>query len=412
MDKKIKVLAIPPDFTGVGYFRCISPHKRMHELFGDEIDVTLKHDINYGDVEYFKQFDIIYFNRPVIAPEGREKWLGLIDKLRKEDNVKFVYDIDDYWDVGQAHPSYGMQVRAKTDEFIKESFKHMDAITTTTEIFAEKIRKFNKNVYVIPNAIDPNEEQFKPIEKKYDKIRFGFVMGAQHIRDIELLHGMVNRLPKDVLEKIEIVLCGFDLRGTIEYLDIDGKIKTRPILPQETPWYAYEHILTDGYKIVSEPYRNWLFNNIPNADYPHREMEHYRRQWTKPVNEYATHYNEIDVLMAPLNECPFNECKSQLKVIEAGFFKKGLIASNFGPYTIDLENVLEKGGGINANGNAILIDSSKNHKGWAKAIERIVKNPEILEIMRNNIYETVKDTYHIDTVTKQRYELYKKLMTE
>ena len=60
--------------------------------------------------------------------------------------------------------------------------------------------------------------------------------------------------------------------------------------------------------------------------------------------------------------------------------------------------------------------------GWAiipltictifKKIEKIVKNPEILETMRNNLNKTVVEKYHIDTVTKQRYELYKKLITE
>jgi glycosyltransferase involved in cell wall biosynthesis len=150
--------------------------------------------------------------------------------------------------------------------------------------------------------------------------------------------------------------------------------------------------------------------NIPNGEYHNRGGEHYRRQWTKPANEYATHYNEIDVLLAPLEECPFNECKSQLKVIEAGFFKKGIIASNFGPYTIDLKSIIEKGGNTNTDGNAILIDSSKNHKGWAKAIEKIVKNPEILETMRNNLHDTVKEKYHIDTTVGIRRDLYKHLM--
>lgn len=410
MDKKIKVLAIPPDFTGVGYFRCIAPHKRLYELYGDEIDVTIKHNIDYNDTEYLKQFNIIWFNRPLF--KNMDLFLEKVKFLQKEHGVKFVYDIDDYWDVGKGHPGYGQQARMGFDKFIKKSLPIMDVVTTTTELFANELRKYNKNVVVIPNAINPNEEQFKPIDKPYNKLRFGFVMGAQHQRDMDILRGMTNRLPKDVLDKIEIVLCGFDLRGTMEYYDIDGTIKTRPIKPHETPWYAYEAILTDGYKIVSEPYKNWLMANVPDSDYPHRENEHYRRQWTKPVNEYATHYNEIDVLLAPLSECDFNKYKSQLKVIEAGFFGKGIIASNFGPYTIDLVNVLEKGGDINNDGNAILIDSSKNHKGWAKAIEKIVKNPEILETMRTNLNSTVTEKYHIDTTTKIRLDLYKKLITE
>jgi glycosyltransferase involved in cell wall biosynthesis len=205
------------------------------------------------------------------------------------------------------------------------------------------------------------------------------------------------------------VLCVFDLNGNIQYYDNNGMVNTRPMQPHETPWYAYENILTDGYKLVSPLYQDWLKTNVPNVDYFNRSSEFYRRQWTKPINSYATHYNEIDVLLAPLYECTFNECKSQLKVVEAGFFKKGIIASNFGPYTIDLKNVIEKGGGINTNGNAILVDTTKNHKGWAKAIEKIVKSPEILEIMRNNLYNTVKEKYHIDTTTKIRKNLYKDL---
>ena len=35
--------------------------------------------------------------------------------------------------------------------------------------------------------------------------------------------------------------------------------------------------------------------------------------------------------------------KSQLKVIEAGFYKKALIASEIGPYTIDLVHCLKNG---------------------------------------------------------------------
>ena len=410
MDKKIKVLAIPPDFSGVGYFRMINPHKRLYELFNAEFDIVLKHDVDFTNIDYLKEFDIVCVNR-VIMPD-MTVFFNAVKTLQKEHNVKFVYDIDDYWDLGKDHPSYPMSKREGIEKKIIDTIKIADAVTTTTPIFAERIKQYNKNVYVIPNAIDTTEKQFQPIDKPYDKIRFGFVMGAQHLRDIELLVGMTNRLPKDIIDKIEFVLCGFDLRGTQEYLDIDGQIKLRPILPLETPWYAYENIITDNYKIVSEPYRSWLFNNVPNGEYPHREMEHYRRQWTKPANEYATHYNEIDVLLAPLTECDFNKCKSQLKVIEAGFFKKGIIASNFGPYTLDLKNIIEKGGNINPDGNAILVDTSKNHKGWAKAIEKIVKNPEILETMRNNLHETVKEKYHIDTTTKIRYDIYKKLMTE
>ena len=38
----------------------------------------------------------------------------------------------------------------------------------------------------------------------------------------------------------------------------------------------------------------------------------------------------------------------------------------------ELKSMIEKGGKINEDGNALLIDSSKNHKLWAKYITKLV----------------------------------------
>jgi len=116
--------------------------------------------------------------------------------------------------------------------------------------------------------------------------------------------------------------------------------------------------------------------------------------------------------MAPLKEHDFNKNKSQLKVIEAGFHKKALIAQNFGPYQIDCVNLFESGGAINEKGNAILIDSHKNHKDWYKAMKKLHDNPELVDLLGENLYNTVKDRYHIDIVTKTRAEFYKSLVND
>ena len=64
----------------------------------------------------------------------------------------------------------------------------------------------------------------------------------------------------------------------------------------------------------------------------------YRRVWTQDITKYANNYNLFDVSLAPIEENVFNKVKSQLKVIEAGFHKKAIIAQNFGPYQIDIKN--------------------------------------------------------------------------
>jgi len=104
----------------------------------------------------------------------------------------------------------------------------------------------------------------------------------------------------------------------------------------------------------------------------------------------------------------FNRVKSQLKVIEAGFYKKALIASNLGPYTIDLKHSLQNGNFV--DGNALLVDENRTHSDWAKYIEKLVKNPNMAKDLGERLYETVKDTYNLSTVTKARAEFYKSIV--
>ena len=130
----------------------------------------------------------------------------------------------------------------------------------------------------------------------------------------------------------------------------------------------------------------------------------------KKINNYYKHYENIDVLLVPLKVNDFNLVKSQLKVVEAGFAHKAIIANNVGPYTIDLKSMIEKGGKINEEGNALLIDSSKNHKLWAKYITKLVEDRDMLKKLQENLHNTVKDTYSLETVCKKRVELYTNLM--
>lgn len=42
---KIKVLCLPSDRFGVGYFRSLNPHTKLSELYGDKFDVTIEYDV-------------------------------------------------------------------------------------------------------------------------------------------------------------------------------------------------------------------------------------------------------------------------------------------------------------------------------------------------------------------------------
>jgi len=117
-----------------------------------------------------------------------------------------------------------------------------------------------------------------------------------------------------------------------------------------------------------------------------------------------------------LVENTFNKVKSQLKVIEAGFHKKAIIAQDFGPYKIDLVSAYERPKNkneepkFNESANAYMIDSSRNHKLWYHYIKKLINNPEQIKILGDNLYNTVIEKYSIEKVTEDRRNLYKSLV--
>jgi glycosyltransferase involved in cell wall biosynthesis len=318
-----------------------------------------------------------------------------------------ICDIDDYWMPGKEHPIHDIIKVHKINEKIVANLRVAKYVTTTTTLFADEIKKLNSNVVVFPNAINPNESQFKEPTLESDRLRIGWLGGSSHLHDIQLLDQGLGKITT-LKDRVQYVLCGFDTRGTVTEINAQtGEQNKRNILPHETVWAQYEKIFTQNYSIVSEDYKKHLLNYDQNS-YENQLNESYVRVWTKPVTSYAKNYAKFDVSLSPIKNTMFNRMKSQLKVIEAGFYKKALIASDLGPYTIDLKHCLKNGEFI--DGNAMLVDENRNHSDWSKYIEKLVKNPNLAKDMGERLYETVKDKYDLNIVTKTRAEFYKSIV--
>jgi glycosyltransferase involved in cell wall biosynthesis len=398
--EKVKVLAFASDTSGVGKYRSVDPHVSLQNQFGDEFHVDIMYNVDYDNLDFFKNYHIVFFHRNI--GQDFEKGYELIKKLDSI-GIVTICDIDDYWMPGKEHPIHDIIKFHKVNEKIVNNLKVSKYITTTTTLFANEIRKLNKNVIVLPNAINPDEPQFKEPTEKSDKVRIGWLGGSSHLHDIQILDQSLGKL-EPLKNKFQFVLCGFDTRGTVTEINPQTKQQTkRDIKPEETVWAQYEKVFTQNYKFISEDYKKFLVQ-YTTEEYPKSNEESYLRVWTKPVTSYAKNYSKFDVSLAPLKDHLFNRLKSQLKVIEAGFYKKALIASNIGPYTIDLKHCLNHGNFV--DGNALLVDEKRNHSDWAKYIEKLVKNPSLIEDMGERLYETVKDTYNLTNVTKTRREFY------
>ena len=407
--KKLKVLVVPSDRTGVSYYRSTNPHLALENNYPDEFHVDIDYEPQLNNDEWLKQYDIIHYHRTLGAYEQMELLLNKLTDL----GIITIMDIDDYWAPGPHHPAYFLIKGAQLDEKIKNNIKIAKHVTTTTSVFADEIKKLNKNVYVLPNAIDPTEAQFTPKLEPSDRIRIGWLGGSSHLHDLQILQGLVSKIQTaGFLDKVQFVLCGFDLRGTHTEIDpVTKEQRVRNILPKESVWYQYERIFTDDYKSISPEYKDFLLK-FEQREFPNVANEPYRRVWTKHISTYATNYNLFDVSLAPLEENTFNKVKSQLKVIEAGFHNKALIAQNYGPYQIDLSHAIKFGGEFDTTANAILVDSKKNHKDWFDAIKKLVNNPEMITVLQKNLHDTVKDTYSLNKVTETRRNLYHSLVAK
>ena len=404
MSNKINVLVLPSDKSGVGKFRSFDPHIHLQNLYPNDFHIDIDYEPKINDYNYWKKYQIVHAHRNI--GQNYENTPNLIKMLRQI-GIIVIIDIDDYWLPTKEHPIHQLIVTNKIHEKIIANIKEASYVTTTTELFASEIKKFNPNVVVFPNAVDPNDPQFNEPTQPSEKIRVGWLGGSSHLHDLKLMDGFVNKL-KPIQNKLQYYLCGFDVRGVVTEINQEtGEQKQRPIRPDETVWARYEELFTDNYKIISEDYKSFLMK-FEEKEFLESQNENYVRVWTRPVNSYAKNYSKFDISLAPIKNHMFNRMKSQLKVIEAGFYKKALIASQVGPYTLDLKHALNQG--QFTNGNALLVSENNNHSDWAKNIKKLVDNPNMIEDLGNQLYETVKDKYSLVTVSIERSQFYKSII--
>lgn len=397
-NKKIKILVLSSDTAGVGHFRSIWIAQMIDENFSEDFYVEINPSPDFNDMEYFKKFDIIHFHRQL----GPYERMDEIFKTLKDAGVILIMDLDDYWAPPQTHPLYGIAIKEKLAEKITKTLRKADYITTTTDIFARYIKPYNKNVFVMPNGLDMTQQMWKDEDTKInDRVRISWIGGSSHYHDLALLKPSMKLLHNDssLKNKYQMIMCGYDVRGTITSIHEDGSQHTRKISPAETIWNRFEEIFTDNYNpnIVSAEYQKWL-KRYKNEPYPNENIlnEAYVRRWTLPLTQYGKHYNYCDINLAPLEDNTFNEVKSELKLIESGMKKKVLIAQDYSIY----KEMLTHGE------TGLLVSKAANEKGWYIQIKRVIEDKELREKLAKNLHEFVKDKYSLVNLTQERINVY------
>jgi len=349
--------------TAVGYFRQILPTWELYRT-GNNVDMVLINDIS---LEVLSKYKVIHFHMNLIV---YKPFRDIFDNLKLL-GIRLIADIDDYWILPKTNPYYETH---KVKNYIHSYINKIDCITTTTKRFRDELKTHTKTkIVVLPNACDSSNPQFKINKVESKKFRIGIIGGASHLYDLDVLAGFQDYL--DMSDK-QIVLCGFDTRGVDK--------------PEFSIWNAFEQKLTNDYKGLPKEYVNHLLS-YNTEEYPYINDMYYKRNFARDIESYASFYNEVDVLLAPLENSKFNNMKSELKAIEAGTMGVPIICSNVAPYSDILTN----------RENALLVGNSPEK--WAKAINEVIKN---YDKYRFNLMSLIDDNYNLHTINKKRIKLY------
>ena len=404
----IRVLALSSDNDGVGWYRILNPHLCMNDP-EIKVEIRLLSDMTLPllDPKFLRHYNVIFFNKMI--PFATDEHTNKFFELCKEFNIKLIYDLDDYWVLDSTHINYKNWIKNKSSEKVEAIIKSADVVTTTTEIFAERIRKLNPNVVVLQNAINIEEQQWCSQKTKSDRIRFIWGGGISHMVDLRLIQDEFKTFKKPFLEKAQIIMCGYDLRIKMP----DGKI--RKDNHNRSQWGLFESFFTGNGKYINDmKYRDFLnsSDNFDNDDtYGYREEfidRFYLRRYTKPILLYGTMYNEADVGLAPLkNNHNFNKMKSQLKIIEAGCHKMPLIASKYGPYDMASDDLEGK---IDGKQKGWLIDENKSN--WYEKMQWYVDNPSAIQEHGLANHEHFLKNFEMKVVNKKRADLYKHVASQ
>jgi glycosyltransferase involved in cell wall biosynthesis len=171
----IKMAVLSPGvWDGQSYYRAAGPLGRLRQQMPN---LLLEYFNSVGWPE-LHNVDIVFMQRP-----GAEEHLKII-KLAKDCGKPLWVDMDDCLLEVPRHNEAWEVFRDRT-QIIEESMILADIVTTATPNLAEKYRKYNKNIVVVPNGLDERLLQgYDPICKKVDINTIYWRGSKGHIKDL------------------------------------------------------------------------------------------------------------------------------------------------------------------------------------------------------------------------------------
>lgn len=330
----MKILGLSDKESGCGYHRVCNP------LGYIPATRYITNKIQEGVLEL--KWDIILFNR--IAEIDHD-----LENVRNITGAKIVVDLDDDWVLPPAHLNYELYVELR--QRIENNIRNTDLVTVTHERLADRCYQFNRNVEVIPNAVQFGEDQYTEERIESDSFRLFWAGGISHVNDMEILRNPMKRISS--LKGISTVIGGYSYTNDVTKMCWDRMVSS----------------FTSSLKIPG-----LVLTSLP-------------------VTEYMNHFNHADCLLLPLEDSKWHTMKSNLKLLEAAAKKIPVICSRVNPY-LDFDPP---------------VFYVERQGDWFKHVNFLLKNKEAATLMGNKLYEWAQQ-FSMKRVNEHRLKCFQSLL--
>jgi len=330
----MRILAFSSDKVASSWQRILLPFHWMHKLGIAEI--------RWGERETDDAFtwsDICVFQRWYA---GRtHHWF----RTMRLYGVRLVYELDDdCWRIERDNPFQSFYAREQLDA-MEDMVRAAALVTVPSRGLAEAMARWNRNVAVIPNGVDPGAFDL-PVARRAGEVRLGFAGSRTHDRDFAPLLAALPRVLRRH-PQARLVVVG------------DPPTRLAPMLRAErlmdratfTGWVKWE-----GDPERGEP---GLYETL------------------------AAH--GIDVCLVPLRESQFNRGKSNIKWVEASATGACTAAADVGIYAETIRD------GVNGR-----LVAGNGEVRWQRVLEELVEDAPQRERLWRAARAEVRGRYAYD----------------
>lgn len=355
----MKILSLPTDKSGCGWYRVRKPLAGLKEYCGVDIHIYDNSKDKPEDlVRALPHFDAIFI-RP-----GAEGGMFKIKEIKELSHIKakWILDIDDNTDLispySQFYADFGLKEHKHGDEWIwrdgekgfdiarnreklaslKRGYSAVDMMITTTEKLAEHAREYNDNVYVNDNSIDMNH-WWKLNNKINTPLKILWSGSPSHYEDFYAIKEPLQKLMTEY--DFEVYMLGSNYSGIFK--------KEHLHRVHASPWVPFE---AHSYRLMSM---------------------------------------QADICMIPLADLPFNWYKSAIKWYEASAMGTPSVVSNVTPY----KEVIQ-------DGKTAMAYNTPNE--FYSKMKQLIENKGLRQNIGNNALQWVKNNKTLEIESKKLYK--------